>query len=131
MHSYSAQLQSSATANNFIIALENKTNNSTTAQQAFTQLTHSAPFVIAKFFLPGCGPCATMKTRFITLAQEFHDRIAFVDVNFNLFGSLAQQYKVQSVPTLVYFVNGVEKGRLVGAITPAILRTKITEYFKF
>jgi thioredoxin 1 len=126
---HSAPVQSSSTAHNFIIPLESKVNNTTTAHQAFTQLIHSAPFVVVKFFSPGCGPCATMKTRFSQLAQEFHDRATFVDVNFKLFSTLAQEYKVQSVPTLVYFVNGVEKGRVIGAVTPAVLREKVAHYF--
>lgn len=129
LSTYAEQISPHNTPNNFIITLESQIHNNITAQQAFTQLIQNAPLVIVKFFVPGCGPCATMKSRFNALAQELHDRILFVDVSFKLFGSLAEQYKVKSVPTLLYFVNGVEKGRQIGLATPAVLRKKIKDYF--
>lgn len=70
--------------------------------------------VLVDFWATWCGPCRRQGPIVDELAEEGYN-VGKLDVDQNM--SLAQQYNVQGVPTLMVFKNGQEAARFVG-ITP-------------
>jgi thioredoxin 1 len=82
--------------------------------------------VVVDFYAPWCGPCRTLSPRLDQLAGEFGDRIKFVSVNVDHAQSLAAEFNVQSIPTLLFFDrDGKVAGTSVGLLSKASLLAKL------
>lgn len=70
--------------------------------------------VLVDFWADWCGPCHVIAPAVEAIADELSDtlRVAKLDVDDN--PHTAQQYGVLSIPTLILFEAGRERGRLVG-----------------
>ncbi|MBR1390116.1 MAG: thioredoxin [Lachnospiraceae bacterium] len=71
--------------------------------------------VLVDFYSDTCIPCKMMSGMLGDIEDENEDAIKVVKVNVNYDEELAEQYKVMSVPTLLYFEAGAEVARLKGA----------------
>lgn len=78
----------------------------------------SAGTVIADFYSDSCVPCKRMSPLLAEIEEEAGN-VKLVKLNINYDGETAQKYNVTAVPTLVFFKNGEEKARLVGAVKKA------------
>lgn len=71
--------------------------------------------VLVDFWAPWCGPCRVVAPVVEQLANLYSDKVKFVKVNTDDNQRLAGQYTIRGIPTLIFFVNGEEKLRFVGA----------------
>ncbi|MFO0601105.1 MAG: thioredoxin family protein [Myxococcaceae bacterium] len=79
--------------------------------------------VLVDFHAADCLPCALLAPVIEQLEVDFERRAHVVIVDIGALPSLAERYDVQQVPCLVFFRNGKEIGRLVGAATRGTLST--------
>lgn len=70
--------------------------------------------VLLDFYSDTCIPCKRMAGLLGEVEDAYEDKIYVYKVNVNYDEALAEQYHVMSAPTLVFLVNGEEKGRLAG-----------------
>ena len=66
-----------------------------------------------KFWSAWCQPCKAFAPKVDTLDEEFED-IDFISIDIDQVPSLAQKYKVRSLPTLLIIDNGHEYKRIEG-----------------
>ncbi len=74
--------------------------------------------VLVDFFADWCGPCKTLGPMIDQIA-EIADGSAYVyKLNIDESSSVAAQYGVRSVPTVITFENGKETKRFTGVVHP-------------
>jgi thioredoxin len=71
--------------------------------------------VLVDFWADWCGPCHIIAPAVEAIADERSDSLRVAKLNVDDSPYTAQQYGVLSIPTLILFENGRERGRLVGA----------------
>lgn len=81
--------------------------------------------VVIDFFATWCGPCKAMAPRLHAIEEEYEGRVSFYEVNVEEEADFSNEYKIRSLPTLVYIKGGEEKDRTIGAITDDVIKEKI------
>ena len=82
---------------------------------------------VTKFSAAWCGPCKVLAPIFDQVKSEVSD-VAFQEVDVDAESSLAIQYKVRGVPTIVIEKDGQEGKRIVGGTTQASLTSTINSF---
>jgi thioredoxin 1 len=70
--------------------------------------------VLVDFWAPWCGPCQMLSPVLEEIAKEMGEKVKVVKVNVDEEGTLAQQYNVSAIPTVVLFEEGKIKETFVG-----------------
>lgn len=81
---------------------------------------------IIDFNATWCGPCKEMAPIIEKVEQKYTGKVAFEKVDVDEQSALANQYGIQSIPTLVYLdAQGKEITRTVGFLSENELEAKI------
>ena len=84
------------------------------------------PFVV-DFWAAWCGPCRVVGPVIDALAAERAD-VRFGKLNVDENPRTSAAFGVQGIPLLVFFRDGRETGRLVGAVPKAQIEAAISRY---
>ena len=76
-------------------------------------LTASGP-VLVDFSAVWCGPCKMLDPIVEQLAHEWAGKMKVVKLDIDHNPEIAMRYQVMGVPTLMLFVNGESRERIVG-----------------
>ena len=83
--------------------------------------------LVVDFWAAWCGPCRTIAPLIEQLAAE-RSEILFAKVNVDENPRTASRFGVQGIPLLVFFKDGAERGRVVGAVPRAQIESAIEQY---
>jgi len=83
---------------------------------------------VVDFWAAWCGPCKMLAPIFEELDAELGDKIKFGKVNVDDNPSIANQFKIANIPTILVFKNGNVVDTLVGFRPKQELKTVIEKY---
>jgi len=83
--------------------------------------------VVVDFWAAWCGPCQMFAPIFEEVSKEYEGRVKFAKLNVEEAPLTADEFQIQSIPTIKIFQNGQEKASRLGAMTAEDLRNWIDE----
>ncbi len=86
-----------------------------TQQSDFEQALATQEWLLLDFWATWCGPCKSMAPVFAAVAEERQAQLHAAKVDIDVFGELAMEFGIRSVPTLALLHQGKPVAQLVGA----------------
>ena len=83
--------------------------------------------VLAVFWSTWSRPCAVLKPVLEDVAATCAGQTQVVRINADDNPTLSLWYDIQAIPTLLYFVNGTLRDRIVGTATQAAILAKLNQ----
>lgn len=74
--------------------------------------------VLVEFYAPWCGPCRMLAPLLEEMAGTYEGRLKVVKANIDVVPALADEYGVQTVPTMIMIKRGKVVDTLPGVPTP-------------
>ncbi|HET7896401.1 MAG TPA: thioredoxin [Flavisolibacter sp.] len=99
-----------------------------TGKQTFGELIKGEKPVLVDFFAEWCGPCKLMPPILHQVKQQFGDDVTILKVDVDKNNSLAFQFGIQGVPTLIVFQKGEVRWRQSGVIPAGQLQAVLRQY---
>ncbi|KAI5961874.1 TRX1 [Candida pseudojiufengensis] len=75
--------------------------------------------VVVDFFAEWCGPCKMIAPLLEKFSKEYSN-VKFLKVDVDNSSDIAQKYEISSMPTLIFFKNGEQIQKVIGANPSAI-----------
>ena len=103
-------------------------NTVTATKTNFQDLISGNKAVLVDFWAEWCGPCKMMDGPLNEIAGERADKLSIAKLNVDENQEVALNYEVMSIPTMIIFKDGIEKKRIVGAISKSQLEAQLDEF---
>ena len=84
--------------------------------------------ILVDFYANWCSPCRMQSPIFYELASDLAERVLFVKIDIDENESLAQKYKITSIPCILLFKEGRIVGKAEGLSTKAELAEMLIKY---
>ncbi|HAT59303.1 MAG TPA: thioredoxin [Opitutae bacterium] len=95
-------------------------------EQNFKDTISSAPVpVLVDFWAPWCGPCKAIAPILEELSGELDGKVQITKVNVDENSTIAAEYNIRAIPTLLLFKNGSLAEQFVGMVGKDDLKAKL------
>ena len=91
---------------------------------SFEDFIRSHRAVVVDFWAPWCAPCFLVSPIIDELSLT-HTKVAFARVNADENPVTSSKYYVMSLPTIMFFLDGEEIDRIVGAVPEDVLEERV------
>ncbi|MDR1377555.1 MAG: thioredoxin [Synergistaceae bacterium] len=85
-----------------------------TKENCDVEVKESALPVVVDFWGPACGPCMALMPKFMELSEKYDGKAKFCKVDTSQNKRVAINFKVMSLPTILFWKGGAEVARLSG-----------------
>ncbi len=95
--------------------MENELVKTLTDANFEKEVLKSEQVVLVDFWATWCGPCRMVSPIIDEVAKDFQGKVTVGKVDVDAQPSLAQQYKIMTIPTVIVFKDGKAQSRKSGA----------------
>ncbi len=85
----------------------------------------SDKLVVVDFWAVWCGPCRMVGPIINELSEDYKGQAVMTKLDVDNNPSIAQQFSIRNIPTLLFFKDGKVVDKQVGSVPKAILSKKI------
>ena len=96
-------------------------------KQQFEELLQGDKPLLVDYWAPWCGYCRRIESAYEMIAEEYGDDIVVAKVNIDDEPELAQQEKIEIIPTLAYYKNGQRMGSVIAPESKTAIEAFIAE----
>ncbi|TGE16849.1 thioredoxin [Hymenobacter elongatus] len=98
-------------------------------KKSFTELINSPGMpVLVDFYADWCGPCKAMAPILEQVAAQHQGKLKIIKIDVDRNPAVAQQFRVQGVPTLILFHKGQPVWRQSGVVPAQQLSQTVQSY---
>jgi len=98
-------------------------------KKSFSELISSPGMpVLVDFYADWCGPCKTMAPILEQVAAQHQGKLKVIKIDVDRNQAAAQQFRVQSIPTLILFHKGQPVWRQAGVVPAPQLTQALQSY---
>ncbi len=97
-------------------------------RESFSDIIHGNTPVLVDFTAEWCGPCKMMKPELEELHKRMAEKLRIIKVDIDKSPGAANEFAVQSVPTLILFKSGKQLWRQSGLIQARSLEKIIEQH---
>jgi thioredoxin 1 len=91
----------------------------------FDEILSSGKPLLVDFWAEWCGPCKMIGPVVEELASEYDGKAIIGKLNVDNNPEVTTRYKVSSIPTLLFFKNGVQVDKQIGVTPKSVLAQKL------
>lgn len=81
--------------------------------------------VLVDFYADWCSPCKMVAPIITEIANEYVGKFKIGKLNVDVEPSIAEKYRVMSIPTLLFLKNGTVFDTVVGAVPKKVILDKL------
>lgn len=96
--------------------------------EKLNEIINGSQLTLVDFFATWCGPCKMMHPVLEQLKEEMGDSLRIIKIDIDKNEALMEQYRIQSVPTLILFRKGDALWRQSGAMSLSDLKKVVNSY---
>ncbi len=78
-------------------------------------LQNAKELIILDLWAEWCHPCKRIEPYLHEIAQQYPDQVRVVRLNVDHYPQVPAKYGVMGIPTVIFFKDGEEKDRMIGA----------------
>ena len=98
------------------------------SMEKLNEIINGSQLTRVDFFATWCGPCKMMHPVLEQLKEEMGDSLRIIKIDIDKNEALMEQYRIQSVPTLMLFRKGDALWRQSGAMSLSDLKKVVNSY---
>jgi thioredoxin 1 len=99
-----------------------------TDQDFEEKVLQSSTPVLVDFWADWCGPCHMVAPVLEEIATEKSEKLTIAKLDIDENPDTARRYGILSIPSMLLFVDGVEKRRLIGARGKSQILSELQEF---
>ena len=80
----------------------------------FNDFINHYPLTVIDFWAPWCKPCKDMSPRMRRLSILYKGKLAFGKIDISKYNEISKQYKIMSIPNLIFFRSGKKIKSITG-----------------